>query len=80
MTPALVVLALGVDPARSLVISQVVLSFGIPFALIPLVLFCRDRTLMGVLVNRRPTTAVAVVVATVIVCLNVFLLEQTFFG
>ena len=77
MTPALIVLAIGVDPSRSLVISQVVLSFGIPFALIPLVLFCRDQTLMGVLVNRRATTAVAVVVATVIVCLNVFLLEQT---
>ena len=78
MTPALIVLAIGVDPSRSLVISQVVLSFGIPFALIPLVLFCRDRALMGVLVNRRATTAMAVVVASVIVCLNVFLLEQTF--
>jgi manganese transport protein len=80
MAPALVVLAVGIDPSRSLVISQVVLSFGIPFALIPLVLFCRDRTLMGVLVNRRSTTAVAVVVAAVIVVLNVFLLEQTLVG
>ena len=80
MVPALVIIALGVDPSRALVLSQVVLSFGIPFALIPLVLFCRDRTLMGVLVNRRPTTAVAMVVAAVIVCLNVFLLEQTFAG
>jgi manganese transport protein len=80
MAPALVVLAVGIDPSRSLVISQVVLSFGIPFALIPLVLFCRDRILMGVLVNRRSTTAVAVVVAGVIVVLNVFLLEQTLVG
>jgi manganese transport protein len=80
MLPALVVLAVGLDPSRSLVISQVVLSFGIPFALIPLLLFCRDRTLMGVLVNRRSTTVVATVVATVIVVLNVFLLEQTFVG
>jgi manganese transport protein len=80
MTPALIVLAIGVNPSRSLVISQVVLSFGIPFALIPLVIFCRDRTLMGVLVNRRLTTAIAVVVASVIVCLNVFLLEQTLLG
>jgi manganese transport protein len=80
MTPALIVLAIGIDPSRSLVISQVVLSFGIPFALIPLVLFCRDRRLMGVLVNRRTTTAAAVVVAAIIVTLNIFLLEQTLVG
>ena len=47
MTPALVVIAIGVDPTRALVLSQVVLSFGIPFALIPLVMFCGDRELMG---------------------------------
>jgi manganese transport protein len=80
MVPALVIIAIGVDPYRSLVISQVVLSFGIPFALIPLVMFCRNRSLMGELVNRRLTTAVAVVVATIIVGLNLFLLEQTFFA
>jgi len=80
MAPALVVLAIGIDPSRSLVISQVVLSFGIPFALIPLVLFCSNRRLMGVLVNRRATTAAAVVVASIIVVLNVFLLEQTLLG
>ncbi len=65
------------DPSRALVISQVVLSFGIPFALIPLLLACRDRKLMGSLVNRPVTTAIATVVATVIISLNVFLLEQT---
>jgi manganese transport protein len=80
MTPALIVLAIGINPSRSLVISQVVLSFGIPFALIPLVLFCANRRLMGVLVNRRLTTVAAVVVATVIVVLNIFLLEQTIIG
>ena len=80
MTPALIVLAIGIDPSRSLVISQVVLSFGIPFALIPLVLFCADRRLMGVLVNRRSTTVAAVVVAAIIVTLNIFLLEQTVIG
>ncbi|RDI74235.1 nramp: Nramp-type metal ion transporter protein [Gaiella occulta] len=80
MVPALAIIAAGVDPYRSLVISQVVLSFGIPFALIPLLLFSRDRSLMGELVNRRLTTAVAAAVATVIVALNLFLLEQTFFG
>jgi len=77
MAPALLIIAIGVDPSRALVISQVVLSFGIPFALIPLVLFCRDRELMGTLVNRRVTTIAAVVVATIIICLNGFLLQQT---
>jgi manganese transport protein len=73
-------LAIGASPSRALVLSQVFLSFGIPFALVPLVLFTRDRRLMGGLVNRRVTTVAASVVATVIVCLNVYLLEQTFFG
>ena len=80
MLPALTILAIGVNPSRSLVISQVVLSFGIPFALIPLLLFCRNRNLMGVLVNHRMTTAVATVVVALIVCLNVFLLYRTFFS
>ena len=78
MLPALVVAAIGVDPSRTLVISQVVLSFGIPFALIPLVWFTSRRQLMGPLVNRRATTAVATVVATGITALNVFLLALTF--
>ena len=78
MLPALVVVAIGVDPSRALVISQVVLSFGIPFALIPLVLFCRDRDLMGSLVNRRVTTIAGVVVASVVIGLNAFLLAGTF--
>jgi manganese transport protein len=77
MVPALVIIALGVDPSRALVLSQVVLSFGIPFALIPLVLFCRDRSLMGELVNRRSTTIAAWIVAAAIISLNVFLLQQT---
>jgi manganese transport protein len=78
MAPAFVVIAIGVDPSRTLVISQVVLSFGIPFALIPLVLFTSRRRVMGALVNHRVTTAVAAAVALVIVSLNVFLLVQTF--
>jgi manganese transport protein len=80
MLPALVILAIGLNPSRSLVISQVVLSFGIPFALIPLLIHCRNRSVMGALVNHRVTTAIATVVVTLIVCLNVFLLYQTFFG
>jgi manganese transport protein len=78
MLPALVVAAIGLDPSRTLVISQVVLSFGIPFALVPLVWFTSRRELMGPLVNRRATTAVAAAVATLISALNVFLLAQTF--
>jgi manganese transport protein len=78
MIPALVVIGLGRDPSRTLVISQVILSFGIPFALVPLVLFTSKREVMGVLVNRRLTTAIAVGVAGVICALNVFLLAQTF--
>ena len=53
------ILAIGLNPSRTLVLSQVILSFGIPFALIPLLLFCRNRELMGTLVNRRSTTVVA---------------------
>jgi manganese transport protein len=78
MMPALIVLAVGTDPSRALVISQVVLSFGIPFALVPLVLLTRRRDIMGALVNRRITTAVATLVAVLIIGLNVFLLAQTF--
>jgi manganese transport protein len=77
MAPALIVLAIGASPSHALVLSQVFLSFGIPFALVPLVLFTRDRELMGGLVNRRVTTVLASVIATVIICLNVYLLEQT---
>jgi manganese transport protein len=78
MVPALVVLGLGLDPSRSLVISQVVLSFGIPFALVPLVLLTRRRDIMGKLANRGLTTVAASVVAGLIICLNGFLLFQTF--
>ena len=73
MTPALIVLAVGLNPSRSLVISQVVLSFGIPFALVPLVLLTRRKDIMGALVNRRLTTVVASIVAALIIALNLFL-------
>ena len=63
MIPAFVVIAIGVDPSRTLVLSQVVLSFGIPFALIPLVFFTARRDIMGPLVNRRITTVAATGVA-----------------
>jgi len=78
MVPALIVAAIGVNPTKTLVISQVILSFGIPFALIPLVWFTSRKELMGTLVNRRATTALAAVVAALISALNIFLLAQTF--
>jgi manganese transport protein len=77
MLPAFVAIAIGLDPSRTLVLSQVVLSFGIPFALVPLVLFTAKREVMGPLVNRRITTVAATAIAAVIICLNAFLLVQT---
>jgi manganese transport protein len=77
MTPALIVLAAGADPSQALVLSQVVLSFGIPFALVPLVMLTRRADVMGGLVNRGWTTVAAAVVAGLIVCLNVVLIVQT---
>jgi manganese transport protein len=80
MVPSLAVIILGFDPTRTLVLSQVLLSFGLPFAVIPLVLFTRRRDIMGVLVNRRITTVMASTVAALIIVLNVYLLYQTLFG
>ena len=80
LAPALIVIAIGVNPTDALVISQVVLSFGIPFALVPLVLLCRRRDLMGSLVNPPWLTALVAVLASIIIALNVFLLEQVFIG
>ena len=74
MVPALIVIGIGFDPSKALVLSQVFLSFGIPFALIPLLIFTSRRTLMGSLVNRKPVVAAATVVTTLIVGLNGYLL------
>src|SRR4029077_9853243 len=79
MVPAMVLIASHFDPSRALVLSQVALSFGIPFAMIPLVLFTRDRGLMGSLANSRLTNYAAYAVAAMIIGLNVFLLYQTIF-
>ncbi len=76
MVPALVVLAVGVSPTAALVLSQVVLSFGIPFALVPLVTLTSRRDVMGVHVNRRLTSVAAFGVAGLITLMNVFLLYQ----
>ena len=76
MIPALVVLAVGVSPTSALVLSQVVLSFGIPFALVPLVLLTRSREVMGAYVNRRLTSAGAIGISALISALNVYLIVR----
>ena len=80
MIPALVVLASGVSATDALVLSQVVLSFGIPFALVPLVLLTSRRDVMGAQVNGRLMTVAAIAVAAVISALNVFVLYQQIIG
>ncbi len=80
MAPALIVIGLAFDPTQVLVFSQVVLSFGIPVALVPLVMFTSRRQVMGEMVNRPLTTAAGWLVAAIIVSLNGYLLWQTFAG
>ncbi|WP_332236991.1 MULTISPECIES: Nramp family divalent metal transporter [unclassified Sporolactobacillus] len=78
MIPPLVIIITGANATGALVMSQVVLSFGIALAIIPLVIFTSSKRIMGQLVNHRITTLMAWAVAGVVICLNVFLLYQTF--
>jgi manganese transport protein len=80
MIPSIIVISIGLDPTRTLVISQVMLSFGLPFAIIPLLIFTSKRELMGMLTNSRFTTFVAGLMAALIVLLNIYLLYSTFEG
>jgi manganese transport protein len=80
MLPSLIVISIGLDPTRTLVISQVALSFGLPFAIIPLVLFTRRKDLMGDLVNHKITTLAASLIAVLILTLNFYLIYQIFIG
>ncbi|MEN1937470.1 Nramp family divalent metal transporter [Paenibacillus sp. 102] len=80
MIPPLVIIALGVNPTYALVMSQVVLSFGIAFALVPLIMFTSSKKIMGVLVNHRITNTIAWLIAGLVIALNIFLLYQTFTG
>ncbi len=80
LAPALLVLAIGLDPTEALVGSQVVLSFGIPFALVPLLIVAADREVMGELVNPAWLSVLAGVLAALIIALNVFLLFEVFSG
>ncbi len=80
MLPSLLVILMGLELTRTLVLSQVILSFGIPFALVPLVLFTQRKEVMGELVNHWLTTVLASMVAGLIIALNIFLLYQLFLG
>jgi manganese transport protein len=76
IAPALLILGLGIDPTETLIVSQVILSFGIPFALVPLVSFTRRRDIMGSLVNRHRTTWAAGAVSGLVIAMNALLLIQ----
>jgi manganese transport protein len=78
MIPSMVIIAVGVDPTKALVVSQVLLSFGLPFAIIPLVSFTGNGEIMGTLKNKLATRIAAFVVAGIIVALNIYLLVTTF--
>ncbi len=80
MIPSIIVIAIGLDPTRTLVISQVVLSFGLPFAIIPLIMFTRNKNIMGVLVNKKMTTFTVWVFAFLIILLNLYLIYKVFVG
>lgn len=76
--PPIVIIASGVNPTSALVMSQVVLSFGIAFALIPLILFTSKKRIMGELTNARWVTGISWVIAALVVALNLFLILDTF--
>jgi manganese transport protein len=80
MVPSIIVILVGLDPTRTLVLSQVLLSFGLPFAVIPLVLFTSRRDLMGELVNHKVTTIIAWMIAALIVILNLYLISTLLVG
>jgi len=74
MAPSVIIILAGYDPTRALVLSQVLLSFGIPFALVPLVWLTSRRSLMGVLTNHIVTTYIAIGMTILVVALNAFLI------
>lgn len=78
--PAFIVIALGLDPLKILILSQVTLSFGLPFAIVPLIFLTGKRNIMGDLANRKTTTGLAILVSAVIIALNILLLYQAFGG
>ena len=80
MAPSMVVIGVGLDPTRTLVMSQVILSFGLPFAIIPLVMFTSRADIMGEMINKRTTTITVGLIAAIIVVLNVYLIYKAITG
>jgi len=80
MAPSITVIAVGLDPTRTLVISQVILSFGLPFAIIPLLMFTRNKNIMGTLVNKKLTTFTVSMTAVLIISLNIYLIYKVSIG
>jgi manganese transport protein len=78
--PPLLIILWGVNPSKALVMSQVVLSFGIAFALVPLIMFTSNKKIMGSLVNHKITSSIAWLIAVLIIGLNLFLLYETLFS
>ena len=79
LIPSMIVIAIGLDPTRTLVISQVILSFGLPFAIIPLIIFTKNKKYMGVLVNKKITNFIISIIAALIILLNIYLIYQVLF-
>jgi manganese transport protein len=79
LIPSMIVIAIGLDPTRTLVISQVILSFGLPFAIIPLIIFTKNKKYMGVLVNKKITNFIISIIAALIIALNIYLVYQILF-
>ena len=79
LIPSMVVIGIGLDPTRTLVISQVILSFGLPFAIIPLIIFTKNKKTMGVLVNKKITNFIILIIAALIISLNIYLVYQVLF-
>ncbi len=79
LIPSIIVIAVGLDPTRTLVISQVILSFGLPFAIIPLIIFTRNKNIMGILVNKKIITFIISLIAALIIVLNIYLIYQILF-
>jgi len=79
LIPSMIVIAVGLDPTRTLVISQVILSFGLPFAIIPLIMFTKNKKYMGVLVNKKITNFIISIIAGLIIALNIYLVYQVLF-
>ncbi|TDL88454.1 divalent metal cation transporter [Vibrio vulnificus] len=78
--PPLLIILWGVNPSKALVMSQIVLSFGIAFALVPLIMFTSNKKIMGSLVNHKITSGAAWLIAVLIIGLNLFLLYETLFS